>query len=103
MDVESGEYRQNGQLYITVELVPFEQAEASPVGSGRSEPNTNPYLPPPAGRLKIGLDPCSILCALFYEYPGICCCLCCCCCFVLLMGAMMVFSTYISAFSALGI
>mmetsp|Transcript_30125 Transcript_30125/g.35520 ORF Transcript_30125/g.35520 Transcript_30125/m.35520 type:complete len:1909 (+) Transcript_30125:29-5755(+) len=103
MDVESGEYTTNGQLYITVELVPIEQAESSPVGSGRSEPNTAPYLPPPAGRLKIGLDPCSILCALFAEFPGIICCICCCCCAIILLAVMMVGSTYISAFAALGI
>jgi hypothetical protein len=103
MDVESGQYTTNGQLYITVELVPVEQAESSPVGLGRSEPNTSPYLPPPAGRLKIGLDPCSILCALFAEFPGIICCICCCCCLVILLAVMMVGSTYISAFAALGI
>jgi hypothetical protein len=130
MDVESGKYETNGQLYISLELVPMEQAESSPVGLGRSEPNTAPYLPPPAGRLKIGLDPCSILCALFavsfivfvssllfysesknkitvlfnmfvQEYPGIVCCICCCCCAIILLGVMMVGSTYISGFAAL--
>ena len=49
MDVESAQIEENGQLYISIELVPMEQAEASPVGNGRSEPNTNPFLPPPQG------------------------------------------------------
>jgi len=103
MDVESGKFTTNGQLYISVELVPGEQAEASPVGSGRSEPNTAPYLPPPAGRLSIGMDPCSILCAIFAEYPGIVCCLCCCCCTVLLLTVFAFISTYLAGFSALGL
>jgi len=103
MDVEDGQFSTNGQLYISVELVPFEFAESSPVGLGRAEPNTSPYLPPPAGRLSIGMDPCSILCALFAEYPGVVCCICACCCIILFMGLMMVGGTYISAFAALGL
>jgi hypothetical protein len=90
MDVESGKYTTNGKLYISIEMLPLEtvslqpllsrffssdsahfnlvQAEASPVGIGRSEPNQSPYLPAPAGRMKIGLDPCGILCAFFSVY-----------------------------------
>lgn len=83
--------------------MPLEIAEASPVGLGRSEPNTAPFLPPPAGRLSIGMDPCSILCALFAEYPGVVCCICCCCCFMLFLGLFMVGGTYISALTALGV
>ena len=29
MDVESGEYRQNGQIYITLEVVPLDQVRFS--------------------------------------------------------------------------
>jgi hypothetical protein len=68
MDVESGSYSTNGQLYVSLELIPMEMAESSPVGAGRSEPMA---LPPPAGRMTLSMDPCSVLCALFSEYPGL--------------------------------
>ena len=68
MDVESGSYSTNGQLYVSLELIPMEMAESSPVGAGRSEPMA---LPPPAGRMTLSMDPCSILCALFAEFPGL--------------------------------
>lgn len=46
-----------GKLLISLELLPKENAEAQPVGSGRSDPNQNPYLPPPAGRMKFSFNP----------------------------------------------
>lgn len=101
-DVESGQTSLNGQVMITVELIPKEQADASMVGHGRSEPNTNPNLPPPMGRLSIGLDPCSILWALLTEFPGAVLCCCCCCCLITLLALFMVGGTYISALSSLG-
>ena len=97
MDVESGEYRQNGQLYITVELVPFEQAEASPVGSGRSEPNTNPYLPPPTGRLSFSYNPLAICKELLGPeliIKIVCCCMCVLCLLAIAFGGMYYTSFY---------
>lgn len=46
-----------GKLLISLELIPKENADAQPVGSGRNEPNQNPYLPPPAGRMKFSFNP----------------------------------------------
>ena len=33
------------------------KAELNKVAGGRSEPNNNPFLPPPVGRLKFTLNP----------------------------------------------
>ena len=40
-------------MLITVEILTKEEAQNLPAGLGRSEPNANPYLPPPTGRLKL--------------------------------------------------
>ncbi len=40
-----------GSLLLSIELLPKDLAESVPVGMGRSEPNLNPYLPPPTGRM----------------------------------------------------
>ena len=32
-------------------------ADAKPAGFGRNDPNANPYLPPPTGRMKFSLNP----------------------------------------------
>jgi hypothetical protein len=42
-----------GDVLISIEILPKEVADATPAGLGRSEPNANPYLPPPVGRMKL--------------------------------------------------
>ena len=44
-------------LLVSVQLVPESKLEELPAGHGRSEPNTNPVLPKPVGRLKFTLNP----------------------------------------------
>jgi len=44
-------------LLISVQLVPEQLFEELPCGHGRSEPNTNPVLPKPVGRLSFSLNP----------------------------------------------
>jgi hypothetical protein len=44
-----------------VNIIPKDQAEANPVGDGRSDPNHSPYLPPPTGRLVWSLNPFSMI------------------------------------------
>ncbi len=41
-----------GEVLLSIEILPKSSATAAPVGLGRSEPNVNPYLPPPTGRMK---------------------------------------------------
>ena len=52
-----------GKLCISVEVLPKVIAEAKPAGFGRSQPNTNPTLPPPQGRIKWSMvwNPCYVL------------------------------------------
>lgn len=43
----------NGRVLLSVEIMPKAMAEKIPAGLGRKEPNQNPFLPPPSGRLKL--------------------------------------------------
>lgn len=38
---------------VPLQIFPKASAMAAPVGLGRSEPNANPHLPPPSGRMKL--------------------------------------------------
>lgn len=42
-----------GKLFVSFNMIPFELAEMSKVGQGRSDPNLDPYLPEPAGRFSL--------------------------------------------------
>ena len=53
----AGEGEQGGRVLCSVEILPKNMAELEPVGKGREEPNVNPYLPPPVGRLEFTLNP----------------------------------------------
>ena len=46
-----------GKLNIGIHIVPKTIATSIPAGLGRTDPNANPYLPPPSGRLKFSLNP----------------------------------------------
>lgn len=46
-----------GRVQISFELVPDARAKACPVGEGRSEPNIDPPLPKPDGRMEWTLNP----------------------------------------------
>ena len=51
-------------ILVSVQLVPESKWEELPAGHGRSEPNTNPTLPKPVGRLKFTLNPFSMMAQL---------------------------------------
>ena len=46
----NGDPTQVGRVMLSLQLVPKAQLEALPAGTGRDEPNSNPYLPHPPGR-----------------------------------------------------
>lgn len=46
-----------GHLLVSLQLVPKSMVEQLGAGEGRSEPNANPYLPKPTGRLSFTLNP----------------------------------------------
>ena len=50
-----GDSQGKPQMLISIEVLPQEMADNEfPAGLGRSDPNTNPVLPPPKGRIQIG-------------------------------------------------
>jgi len=75
-----------GSICYSIQIWPKDKATLMPVGNARNDPNTNPFLPPPVGRLKFSWNPfvmgselCGpVLCAKFF-------CLLICVAFILLM------------------
>lgn len=55
---------ERGTVHISCELVPEELALLNPVGHGRDEPNLDPHLPPPIGRISFTLNPFVMACQL---------------------------------------
>ena len=53
--------KKGGRVLCSLEVVPQWYADMHPVGKGRDEPNQNPYLPPPVGRIKFSLNPFTML------------------------------------------
>jgi Ca2+-dependent lipid-binding protein len=53
--------KKEGRVLCSLEIVPKWYAELHPVGKGREEPNMNPYLPPPVGRIKFTMNPFKLL------------------------------------------
>ena len=53
--------KKGGRVLCSLEVVPQWYADLHPVGKGRDEPNMNPFLPPPVGRLKFTLNPLKML------------------------------------------
>jgi hypothetical protein len=72
-----------GRVLCSLEVVPEWYADLHPVGKGREEPNMNPYLPPPVGRIKFTLNPITCLNQFTgpkfrkkcYKICGITCCI----------------------------
>ena len=53
--------KKGGRVLCSLEVLPQWYADLHPVGKGRDEPNMNPYLPPPVGRIKFSLNPFTML------------------------------------------
>ncbi|KAH9070578.1 hypothetical protein Ae201684P_002935 [Aphanomyces euteiches] len=88
---EAGISESMGKLGVCLHIVPEAEYIATPVGSGREEPNINPYLPPPVGRIRFSTNPFTMLKELLG--PEMCgklaCFVCCigCTSFLALFGA----------------
>ena len=54
---KKGKREITGKIRLQIDIYPKDQAEANKVGEARQEPNCNPYLPPPIGRLSFSLNP----------------------------------------------
>ena len=60
-------------------MVTEDEAKEAKVGEGRRSPNENPYLPPPAGRLKLNVNPFALIRQIMnsrYFWMVLCCCTC---------------------------
>lgn len=51
----------NGRLRLQIDVLPRVEADKNRVGEAQSEPNVNPYLPKPEGRIKFSLNPFEML------------------------------------------
>ncbi len=54
---KTGEKEKMGRVLMSLEIVPEKLVESYPAGMGRSEPNMNPTLKEPAGRISLSLNP----------------------------------------------
>jgi len=89
LDMRHSEYEgPQGRIQVSMELLTSEEASKFPAGTGRSDPNMNPFLPPPEGRLMWTLNPFSMLRQLLGD--KLCAKI---CCFIILLGcfAILVF------------
>lgn len=57
LDHETGVREPQGKICYSIQLWPKEKGQVMPVGAGRQEPNNDPYLPPPTGRLQFSWNP----------------------------------------------
>ena len=68
-----------GYICYSLQIWPKDKANTCPVGTGRSEPNLNPFCPPPVGRLKWSWNPFVLgtqLCGPKICFYFTCCLLC---------------------------
>ena len=93
-DRKKGKLLKRGEVAVTVHIVPESEFKAQPVGSGRDEPNQNPFLMYPSGRMMFSFNPCTLIYNILG--PRVICCLCCCCCCICCILLFVVLSTYLS-------
>jgi hypothetical protein len=60
-DEKDEKEKKKSRVLCSLEILPEWYSEMHPVGKGREEPNMNPYLPPPVGRIKFTLNPFKML------------------------------------------
>lgn len=58
---EFGQQVKAGAVMCSLEILPIWKADMTKVGKGRDEPNCNPYLPPPVGRISFSLNPITMI------------------------------------------
>ena len=54
---DDGKLENTGKVRVQIDVYPKKLAEMNKVGEARQEPNVNPFLPPPIGRLSFSLNP----------------------------------------------
>ena len=89
----------NGRVRVQLDIYPKEDALNNAVGNAREEPNVNPYLPLPVGRLSFSLNPLKMLNQL--VGPALRRKLYCACCYILCIAFMVAFGPVINVFTSL--
>ena len=89
----------SGSIQISISIVPKLAGEKYQQGNGRAEPNSDPYLPEPEGRIKLSINPLEMLRQLVPPelqrklMLGLCAGF---CCFLFVLMAPMVISNLIA-------
>ena len=99
-DDEKKEEVYAGQVQCTLHIYPKEHADKNPQGVGRDAPNSDPYCPPPVGRIELSLNPFKMIMQLIPPKMRrkICMALCCLVCLALCaFMAPMILSNLISS------
>ena len=99
IDEKTGETKVMGYVRISITIMPKELAEGNKVGAARNEPNTDPYLPAPVGRISFSLNPFKMLSqlvgpAVMRKIYCACCCIICLALCVLMLP--MILSQFVS-------
>ena len=89
-----------GSIQCSCTIMPLSVSEKSKQGDGRSDPNNDPYCPPPVGRLSFSLNPFKMLGQLvgddiivkLYMTCGAACC-----CYLVIMMFPMIFSNIVAS------
>ncbi|GMF17109.1 unnamed protein product [Phytophthora fragariaefolia] len=101
-DREAAVSMEMGRIGISVQIVPEDEAQTSPVGKGQNAPNLNPYLPPPVGRMRFTANPLAMIKVLIgpkmcIRISIMCCCVGC-VLFISVFGATLMSTlTYLQA------
>jgi hypothetical protein len=83
---EEGESVETGQVLLSMQILTKANSEKQPQGRGRDSPNDDPHLPEPEGRIKLSMNPFSMLMQMIpskmrrkimlYLCLALCCSLC---------------------------
>lgn len=95
---DKGKVVVNGRLKMSLDVLPIKDAQANPVGEAQSEPNINPFLPKPFGRIEFSMNPLKMLNQLVgpaLRRKLYCYCVAIICCALCVMMAPMIFSNII--------
>ena len=69
---ENGQVEKTGKVRVQIDVYPKKLAEMNKVGEARNEPNVNPFLPPPIGRLSFSLNPLKMFVSIFCLILTLC-------------------------------
>ena len=64
---EHGAIEKTGKVRVQIDVYPKKLSEMNKVGEARQEPNVNPFLPPPMGRLSFSLNPLKMFVSINFK------------------------------------